>query len=163
MNHIVQTTLKITASAVIILVLAVGGGVAYSWYVSQHSDENSQAFQKPAPAVKSEKKPPKFPDDATMGVSVQSITSPVAPGSNSSIMVKTNPDATCSVSVEYNHVPSKDSGLAPKKADEYGLVEWTWTVESTAPVGNWPVKVSCANKKNTAVVENDLRIVRTLE
>lgn len=165
MNQIVKKTLRITASAVILLVLAVGGGVGYTWYVSQHAEENSAAFEQPAQATGGIRKIEhvKPPSDAKVGASVQSITSPVVPGSNASIMVKTNPDANCTISVVYDKTSSKDSGLTEKKADEYGLVQWAWTVESTAPLGSWPVKVTCANAKNSAMVQNDLKVVKTIE
>ena len=164
MNRIVKQTLKVTAVAVTLLVVLVAAGVGYTWYMSQY-DQNPQAIQQPAAprGGMQNTSRPKIPDDASIGVSVQSITSPVVPGSNASIMVKTNPEANCTIVVMYDKTPSKDSGLVQKKADEYGLVEWTWTVESTAPLGNWPIKVTCANKKNTAVVQNDLRVVKTLE
>ncbi len=165
MNRIVKTTLKITATAVILLVVAIGAGVGYVWYTSQHSEENTQAFQTPSQPTGGPQKvtPVKIADDAKVGASVQSITSPVVPGSNASIMVKTNPGANCVISVLYNKIPSKDSGLVQKKADEYGLVEWTWTVEPSVPLGNWPVRVDCANAKNSAMVQNDLRVVKTIE
>ena len=164
MNHILKKTLKVTAIAVTLLVVLIAAGVGYTWYMSQY-DDTSQAIQPqavPMGGVKNTNRP-KIPDTASIGVSVQSITSPVTPGSNASIMVKTNPEANCTVSVLYDKTPSKDSGLVQKKADEYGIVEWTWTVENSVPPGNWPVEVTCANKKNSAVVENDLRVVKTLE
>ena len=159
MNHIVKKTLKVAAIAVTLLVVLVGAGVGYTWYMSQY-DDTSQAIQSPVAPMGGVKNTtrPKIPDTASIGASVQSITSPVAPGSNASIMVKTNPEANCTVSVIYDKTPSKDSGLAPKKADEYGIVEWTWTVENTVPLGSWPVEVTCSNKKNSAIVENDLRV-----
>lgn len=164
MNHIVKKTLKVTAVAVTLLVILVAAGVGYTWYMSQYGD-NTQAIQ-PVPAPRSSlqnTERPKIPDTASLGASVQTITSPVVPGSNASIMVKTNPEAICTISVVYDKAQSKDSGLVQKTADEYGLVEWTWTVESTVPLGNWPVEVTCANKKNTAVVKNDLRVVKTID
>lgn len=164
MNHIVKKTLKVTAVAVTLLVVLVGAGVGYTWYMSQY-DDNNQAIQPPATprgGLQNTTRP-KIPDTASIGISVQSITSPVVPGSNASIMVKTNPEANCTISVVYDKTPSKDSGLVQKKADEYGLAEWTWTVESSVPLGNWPVEVTCANKKNSAVVKNDLRVVKTLD
>lgn len=164
MNHIVKKTLKITAAAVILLVVVVGGGVGYTWYAGQQSEDDSQAFAQPvAPTPKLNTEPVKIADDAKVGASVQSVTSPVTPGSNASIMVKTNPDVNCTISVVYDKTPSKDSGLKDKKADKYGLVEWTWTVEPNVPLGSWPIKVTCANKKNSAMVQNDLKIVKTLE
>jgi hypothetical protein len=164
MNHIVKKALKVTAVAVTLLVLLIAAGVGYTWYMSEYG-ESTQSIQPPAAprgGVQNTTRP-KIPDTASIGVSVQSITSPVTPGSNASIMVKTNPEANCDVSVVYDKAPAKDSGLVQKKADEYGIVEWTWTVDSNAPLGSWPVEVTCANKKNSAVVKNDLRVVKTLE
>jgi hypothetical protein len=165
MNRTVKKTLKVTTIVVTLLVLVVAAGVGYTWYVGQYGEEEGQAFQQPAQPTggKQTAKTSKVDENAVMGAAVQSITSPVIPGSNASVMVRTNPQANCVISVIYDKTPSKDSGLIEKKADEYGLVEWTWTVESTVPLGKWPVKVTCANKKHTAVVENDLRVVKTLE
>lgn len=165
MNRIVKKTLRITATVVILLFVLVGAGIGYTWYVGQHSEDNSQAFQAPVQASGGPQKidKVKIADDAKVGASVQSITSPVVPGSNASIMIKTNPGANCTISVIYDKTPSKDSGLKDKKADEYGLAEWTWTVEPSVPLGNWPVKIVCANAKNSAMVQNDLRVVKTLE
>jgi hypothetical protein len=89
-------------------------------------------------------------------VSIQSITSPVAPGDNASIYIHTNRDSKCTITAVYNNIPSKDAGLSPKTADEYGLASWSWTVESTVPVGKWPVTVTCVWNKKIAVVVGDL-------
>lgn len=165
MNHLAKTILKVTATAVTLLVLVVAGGVGYTWYMGQYGEDDTQSFQQPSQPTggKQTAKTRKVDENAIMSASIQTITSPVVPGSNASVMVRTNPLATCTVSVVYDKTSSKDSGLGAKKADEYGLVEWTWTVENNVPLGEWPVKVTCANKKHTAVVENDLRVVRTLE
>lgn len=165
MHHVLKTTLKVTASAVTLLVLAVGGGVGYTWYMSEYGEENPQSVQavtQPTGGIQKSERP-KISDTASIGAVVQNITSPVTPGSNASVMVRTNPEANCTITVTYDKTASKDSGLVQKKADEYGLVEWTWTVEPNVPLGKWPVEVTCANKKNSAVVENDLQVVRTLE
>jgi hypothetical protein len=163
MNRNVKTALKITATAVILLVLTAGVGVGYVWYMGQNEDP--AAFQEPAKATGGARitERPKLPADAAIGASVQDITSPVVPGSNASVTVKTNPEATCSIAVTYNGTPAVDSGLVEKKADEYGIVSWAWTLPANAPLGNWPVEATCKNAKNTAVVRNDLRVVRTLE
>jgi hypothetical protein len=94
--------------------------------------------------------------NAKEGVAVQSLTSPVAPGDNASIDIHTNRDSKCTITVVYNNIPSKDAGLTPKTADEYGLASWSWTVESTVPVGKWPVTVTCEWNKKIAVVIGDL-------
>lgn len=165
MHSAIKTTLKITASAVILLVLVVGAGVGYIWYTGQHAAENSQAFAEPPEAINVGTLPerPKVNQTSVVGASVQSVTSPVTPGSNASIMVKTNRQATCTIAVVYDKTPAKDSGLAEKKSDDYGLVQWAWTVPANAPLGTWPITVTCANEKNSAVVENDLKIVRSVD
>lgn len=164
MHPVARTSLKIAGVATSLIVFAVLAGIGYTWYMSEYG-ESPQAVQapvKPTGGIQDSSRP-KISDTATIGAVVQSITSPVVPGSNASIMVRTNPEATCTVSVIYDKTASKDSGLVQKKADEYGLVEWTWTVEGSAPLGTWPIEVSCANKKNSAVVQNDLHIVKSLE
>ena len=165
MNSVLKTTLTVTASAVTLLVVAVVVGVGYAWYVGEYGGDSGQNIQPTTHATGGvlENKRPKISDTASIGAVVQNITSPVVPGSNASIMVRTNPDANCAISVIYDKTPSRDSGLGEKKADEYGIVEWTWTVEGSVPLGKWPVEVTCANKKNSAVVENALHVVKTLE
>lgn len=106
--------------------------------------------------------PKKKAPDAVVGVAVQMITSPLVPGSNAMINIKTNNDAKCKITVVYNKVPSTDSGLSDKVADEFGVVSWTWTVEPTAPLGSWPVTVTCANEKKSGVVVTDLNLVSEL-
>ncbi len=70
--------------------------------------------------------------------------------------VKTNAAAACNIKVVYDKTASTDSGLIAKVADEYGMVSWGWTVEPSVPLGKWPVKVTCANAKHSAVVQSDL-------
>lgn len=158
-GQVARRVRNVTVTVVILLLLFVGGGTAYTWYVGKHSKvevpELASATEKlPDPF----EKPPKMAPDAVMSASVQMITSPLVPGMNAMVNVKTNPDAKCKISVIYDKTPSTDSGLIEKVADEYGIVSWTWTVESTAPLGSWPVKVTCANEKNSAEVKADLKL-----
>jgi hypothetical protein len=142
----------------VLLVLALGGGAAYTWYMGQTETPvaatPAPAATKPAPVIKPTAPAP----DAKMSASVQMITSPVAPGANASITVKSNAGSNCTIKVVYDKTASKDSGLIPKVADEFGMVSWSWTVEASAPVGKWPVKVTCANTKNSAMVQGDLKV-----
>ena len=100
----------------------------------------------------------KHAPDAVVAASVQMITSPLEPGMNAMISVKTNAEAKCTIKVVYDKTASTDSGLVEKIADDYGMVSWTWTVEPTAPLGSWPVWVTCANEKNSAAVKADLKL-----
>ena len=163
MNRNIKTALKITATAVILLVVTTAVGVGYVWYMGQNEDP--VAFQEPVKATGGARisERPKLPPDAAIGASVQDMTSPVVPGSNASVTVKTNPEATCVIEVMYGTVQAVDSGLVEKKADEYGIASWAWTVPSNTQLGTWPVEVTCKNAKNTAMVRNDLRVVKTLE
>lgn len=157
-------TLKRTLISIgVLLVVAVAAGAGYVWYSGQQTPVVSSQ-QKVAPTVApTVSAHPQQAPDAVMGASVQSIDSPVMPGQNVTLTVRTNTKAKCTISVVYDKTPSKDSGLITKTADEYGMVDWTWTVDATAALGTWPVKVTCANDKNTAVVQADLTIAKKVD
>jgi hypothetical protein len=148
-------------SIVVLAVVFVGGGLGYTWYMGQQPVDTTAAIAepvvtKPAPEIK----PVKPSANAKESASVQMLTSPVAPGANASISVKTNPASKCTIKVEYNKILSTDSGLTAKTADEFGMVSWTWTVEETAPLGKWPVKVTCTYNKKSAFVQGDLKVAK---
>jgi hypothetical protein len=148
---------NIVISVVILLVLVVGGGIAYTWYGGQNTADSQGAIAEPvAPAPAPVIKPTKPAANAKQSAAVQILTSPVAPGDNASITVKTNAGSNCTISVEYNDVPSTDSGLKPKTADDFGIVSWAWTVEVTTPVGEWPVDVTCVFNDQSAMVRGKL-------
>lgn len=147
---------NLAIGTVVLVVIAVGAGIGYTWYVGQQ-----KPTALPVEEATPEAKPvtfdrpntdPKAPESA----SVQSLTSPVTPGDNALIAIKTNPGSWCTIKAVYNDVPSKDSGLYGKAADEYGSVSWTWTVESSVPTGKWPVTVTCVRNDKSAVVVGDL-------
>jgi hypothetical protein len=149
-----QSIRRLTTSLMVLLVLALAGGIGYTWYMGKH--KVVVATQAPTLIKRPELKPVKASSIAPIGVATQMLMSPVKAGENSSITVKTNPEADCTISVTYNNVPAKDGGLTPKPADEFGIVSWAWTVAPGTPKGTWPVWVSCKNKKNSAVVRADL-------
>lgn len=139
-----------------ILVTMIVAGVAYTWYMGQKPPAkvsmperiiSDPVIKHVAPA-----------DNNPVGVAVQALTSPVAPGDNSYVQVKTNPNANCSIKVEYNNVATKDSGLTPKTADEYGAIMWSWTVDKNAPDGKWPVTVTCVKGKLSGVVVDKIQV-----
>jgi hypothetical protein len=141
-----------------LLALFVGAGAAYTWYVGQNEPEVASLAEPVAVKSATVRMRPKPAADVPVSASVQSLTSPVTPGSNASITVRTNPEAKCKITVEYDEVKSKDSGLKKKTSDELGMVSWTWTVEESVPEGRWPVDVTCAQKDKSAVVSQDLRV-----
>ncbi len=147
----------------VLVVMFVGAGAVYTWVVGKST--------KPAPTVTQEEttvkattiKSPQIDPNAPESASVQSLTTPVAPGQNASVLVKTNPGSWCTIIVSYNEVNSKDSGLVGKTSDEFGSVTWTWTVDVSAPEGKWPVKVTCVRNSKSAVVIGDLVVQATVE
>ncbi len=77
---------------------------------------------------------------------------------NASIIIRTNAGSKCVIAVVYDKTASSDSGLGSKTADEYGIASWTWTVESSVPIGKWPVKVTCVYNGRSAVVQGNLQV-----
>ena len=149
----------------VLLVLFLGGGAAYTWYMGEYGDDTASSAiatpveLSPPPTITPTKPAP----DAKVGASVQMLTSPVLPGSNASISVKTNAGAECSISVEYNKIPSTDSGLKKMIANDFGMVNWAWTVESSTPLGKWPVEVTCVYNDQSAMVRGELVVSDSVE
>jgi hypothetical protein len=149
----------------VLLLVALGGGAAYTWYMGQQPLPQTVAEAAPAAEMAEPVSAAKHmaPDpNAKASAAIEMLSSPVTPGMNASVSVKTNPNADCIVSVTYDKIASKDSGLASKTADEFGIVSWTWTVESTVPYGTWPVKVTCTINKRSAVVQGDLVVAKQI-
>lgn len=156
-KKILRTIRNITISVVVIIAVLVSAGLIYTWVVGKQTspvvtaepEETtvSTPIQRTAPA-----------DNATLGASIQSLTSPVAPSENASVIIKTNPGAWCTIKVVYDKTPSKDSGLVGKTSDEFGSISWTWTVNQNAATGKWPVTITCVRNKLSAVVVGDLLV-----
>ena len=139
----------------VLLLLIIGGALAYTFYFG--ATPTVQTIQEaPKPQVNAIKKPAPIAPDAKVGVSTQTITSPVMPGANSFISIQTLAGIPCTIDVEYNKVKSTDSGLVQKTSDEYGVVSWSWTVGPNTPLGTWPVVVACAHGKQSGTVTANL-------
>lgn len=139
----------------VVLVVVVGGFVLYAWLSPKEAAVATLKDPKPKAQLQTQAKVTVDPN-SPVGVSVQSITSPVEPGSNVSLSIKTKATATCKIEVEYNKVKSTDSGLSEKVADDFGLIQWSWSVASTVPEGSWPVTVTCSMNKKSGIVIHDL-------
>jgi hypothetical protein len=161
--HVTKFIRNTVISIVVLLVLFVGGGVAYTWYMGQNNDSASAATApvkaKPELVVKHVQPGANTPESA----SVQSITSPVIPGTNSSVTVRTKADSVCKITVVYDKTASTDSGLVAKIADEFGMVSWSWTVGDSVPLGKWPVTVTCTHSGKSAVVVGDLLVTKVIQ
>lgn len=162
-NKVIKSIKNIAISAFVLLVLVLGGGVLYIWYMGSYGDVDTNAIATPvelkqAPVIKHTESAANAPESA----SIQMLTSPIVPGSNASISIKTLALSVCNISVIYDKTSSKDSGLLDKTADDFGIVSWTWTVEPSVPLGKWPVKVTCSHNNKSAVVIGDLLVVKTI-
>ena len=155
-----QRKKSIRKSATTFMVLAVifgAAGIGYTWYMGKNKLASAN---QPAPVYtpRAVIQPPKIASDAPVGAAVQYATPEAKPGENVSVTVRTNPEADCQILVLYNKVKAVDSGLAPKAADEFGVVSWSWTISPSAPIGTWPAEVTCKNKIHSAVVKADIAI-----
>lgn len=154
-----KKAIGIGIAILVLLVVIVGGAVAYIWYTGRNEPAPSAV-----PLSESSKPPtmstPREPDeDAAFGASLQTTSPPAAPGENAAVTIKTRPRATCEISVTYDKIEGKDSGLKPKVADEYGVTGWSWTIPADAPKGKWPAKVTCTYGKRSAAVQADIIII----
>ena len=151
-----KTTHKIVLSALCLLVAMFIAGFLYVYFADQtvtapNLNKTTQRYMPLAP-------PPKPGANAQESISVESLDTPVAQGSNTSLIINTNAGSICTIVVTYNGVVSTDSGLSPKHADSYGNVTWSWTVPVTTPVGNWPIKVTCLYRGRAAVDVSELQV-----
>ncbi len=86
-------------------------------------------------------------------VKLVSLTSPVSPGSDATVVVQTVPNASCSITVIYKSGPSRASGLVPKTSDNKGNVSWTWRVGTRTTAGKWPIIATCSAGGNQGKLE----------
>ena len=146
-----------------IIIVGTLVGLVYVWYMAKiHPIE--QASTSTAAVATKTVTVPVVDENVPVGVAIKTLTTPVKQGGNSSISIKTRPKAACSIQVTYSLTGDKDKishdgGLIPKDADEYGVVSWTWTVESSRPVGSWPVEVTCAYKAKWGYGKDMLQVI----
>lgn len=150
-------------SMVILTILLLGAGAAYTWYAGQSAPVKPLTTAVAAVSQPSDApiKPHTPSPNAKESAAIEMLSSPVAPGQNAVVSVKTQPTSSCTISVVYGTTTSKDSGLGTKIADDFGTVSWSWTVDPTAAIGTWPVSIVCAYNGRTAVVQGDLTVARS--
>jgi hypothetical protein len=147
---------------VLLSAIFVSAGIAYTWYTGRNITEDTvkdEPIVTSTPVVNHVQPA----DNVAESVSIQSLNSPITPGSNASVSIKTNPYSDCTIVVTYDKTESADSGLVPKTADDWGTLSWTWTVGNNVPIGKWPVKITCVWHERSAVVIGDLEVVSSLD
>ena len=144
---------NIAIAVVVLVVLIIGAGVAYSLYTASLAKDQPQAV---APSLqKREEITPTAPNPtAQVNVATSTLELRASPGENALFTVRTNAEATCDITVTYGdpgqrEAQSQDSGLKRKVADAFGVVNWTWTIEPSRPLGKWPIEVTCFNDVNS--------------
>lgn len=152
---------KIALIVLIFFVLFSIGGFVYTWYMGQQEVEPALDVST-LPSKQPQRELPETTKNSQVGVSVQSFTSQARQGDNVTLAIKTLRGAACSIVFTYNddNERSKDTGLIPKIADDYGYVDWTWTVSPSVDDGTWPVEVVCANGSKHAYLRSDLAVKR---
>ena len=161
-RRIVRVVRNIGISIVVLLLLVLGAGVAYTWYMGQETSSAASAppVQPVVTAAATSTKSRVPAPDAPASASIQQLTSPASPGGTVDLTVRSNPTATCKIAVEYsNKQPGTSPALIEKATDDFGMVDWQWTVDATAPKGKAAVTVTCSlDEKRSAVIRGDLDI-----
>lgn len=86
---------------------------------------------------------------ASTALTILSVTSPISPGANATLLAKTSPNASCSITVFTKSGTSTAQGLTPKSADASGNVSWAWKVGTRTTAGTYNINVTCNNVSQT--------------
>ena len=81
---------------------------------------------------------------AKPALQIVSVTSPVRPGANATLVAQTTSGAVCSITVYYKSGASTAQGLYSKTADSSGRVSWTWKVGTRTTPGSWRIVVKAS-------------------
>lgn len=106
------------------------------------------------------KENPSHPLGQKLFIDLVSVTSPVQQGGNATIKVRTLPGAECNIRVKYKSGWSTAAGLYSKKADEEGLVSWTWTVSPRTYPGTWMIYVTAKLNKESASLQTTFTVTK---
>lgn len=89
---------------------------------------------------------------ASLSVSIVSVTSPVARGTQGYLVVRTAASAQCGASVQAQADPGRTiASLPPQTAGSDGLVTFRVRVPTIARPGPYPVTVSCQRGAKAAI------------
>lgn len=156
--RILKTGRNIGITVAVMLLLFGIAGVLYVLLAGGEHASKKNAVPVASTSEPFTAKPTPPAANAQEGVAIGSLTSPAPKGSNVALTARTNAGSNCTISAVYAGKPSYDSGLAPKKADDFGTVTWTWTIDSSVPVGKWPVTVTCTYNGRTGVMVGSLEV-----
>jgi hypothetical protein len=161
--RIPKTVRNTFLSVMVLLIIFIGVGAAYTYLGGDESTPPQTAVSKPEVTPQQMIKPVMQDPNGPVGVAIGALTTPVRPGANASIQVRTHSGAKCDITVTYDTGISTDSGLVSKTADEYGVAAWSWTVGSNVADGKYPVNVACAYNGRSGVGTPQQEVSRTAE
>lgn len=153
---------KAIIGSIIMVILLVGAGFGYTYYVDKHNNaelksSTTAADQQQGETITPGKPSPNAPEDASLEV----LTTPIARSQTDMVSIKTQAYSTCSIVVTYlGGLVAHDSGLTPKTADDFGTVNWNWNISPTAPIGQGQVKITCDFYKKSAMVEGNFQVTQ---
>jgi len=85
-------------------------------------------------------------EQATQGIAIVSLTSPISRGSNATITINTTPNVLCTITVYYKSGPSEAKGLEPKNSDGNGNCTWSWKVGARTTHGDWKIVITAGSE-----------------
>lgn len=86
------------------------------------------------------------------------LTSPVHPGRDAQLTVRTDPGTQCMLLWHYKNGSADADVALPKRADASGRITWTWRVDAQAAPGTWPVIVHCHDEFKGSVEQRRLEL-----
>ena len=117
------------------------------------------ACASPAPGpIPTPTQPPITPTPSELLLQIVSVTSPVSPGANATLVAQAVSGAECSITVYYKSGPSEAQGLYPKTADSSGRVSWTWKVGTRTTPGSWQIVVKASYGGKTVTQSTDFTV-----
>ena len=149
-----RLVVTVTIVTLVFLLLLVIAALVYVWYRGNHTEVSTKTIE--TTLTNQQKAPPVVDEKTPVGVAVSVFSSPIKAGANASITIRTKQKAACNISLMYGKDKATDSGLVPKTADEYGVVGWSWTVESTRFPGIYPIDITCAKDGKSGYHQVDL-------
>lgn len=148
-----ETIAALTALGAKIYGTDVNGTIIVTTNGSGYSIETEKQGQVQAPPVVQ----PTVLLPVTTSIDVVSLTSPISPGGQASLTIKTAPGAACTITVYYKSGASQAQGLGPQTANNDGNVTWGWKVGTRTTPGTWRIVVTA--NINGQMITNEIQFV----
>jgi len=113
----------------------------------------SETAPQPTPVPEPTQAPAPAPAPEALTIEVVSLTSPIRPGANASLTIRTAPSAPCTITVYYKSGASQAAGLGPQNANAEGLATWRWKVGTRTTPGLWRIVVTAAANGQRSTLE----------